>query len=237
MPFSESTIKRSLKTLEAEHYIHPVRGKICWYAENMQKLRGSNPDDKGPNPDEKGPNPDGKGPNPDNYIYCSSIVDELEKNSKLKPVALVFENPADVTKADDDKIHLMHDGIAPCADGQDRKEMRHGEIASGDNEPIIHASDIPEEESGRGKVTSAHSEILNSVHEQKKELGKSISPLDIPAPQQGTTTHPLVNSFPVHMADAVEHVNSQWPMVQSLEELHQINHQYSDAVEKTRFAT
>ncbi len=152
LPFSESTVKRSLKTLEAEKYIHPVPGKICWYAETIQELRGSKPDDKGPNPDEKGPNPDEKGPNPDNYIDCNELVDELEKNSKPKPAASVFENPADDKKANDDKSHLFDDGIAASADGQDRKEMEHDNIA----EPASNPS------SEQAKATSTGSENNSS---------------------------------------------------------------------------
>ena len=152
LPFSESTVKRSLKTLEAKKYIQPVPGKTGWYVKESEELRGSKPDEEGSNPDEKGPNPDDKGPDPDNYIDCNELVDELEKNSKPKPAASVFENPADDKKANDDKSHLFDDGIAPCADEQDRKEMEHENVA----EP---ASDSSSEQT---KATSTGSENNSS---------------------------------------------------------------------------
>ena len=108
-------------------------------------------------------------------------------------ITLVFVNSDDVRKANANKGYLLHDGMTPSADEQDKEEMGHGKI-------------IPDE--------------FGSSPEQK-EHAEVISPFA--APFASSQADHRMNSSTAHMDDEVADVNSRWPLVKSLDNLHRIN--------------
>ena len=210
LPFSLSTIKLGLATLEQKH-IKKLSKKEPLYG--LPEINGGlNPNNDGLNPNSSGSNPNSDGLNPNDITHCKPVSNPLKTSSKPKPTASVFEDPADGNKANDELTHLFHHDIAPCADEQDGEEITY------DNE-------------------AEQNSLVDSSPATTQETGKprSFSFFDAPASCQNAEDPSVAEvHFPstADMADAVEHVGGKWPVVDSLEELHQINHDKAEAVEK-----
>ena len=203
LPFSLSTIKLSLAMLSGK-YIKKLSVSEPLYG-IPEINHGLNPNSNGLNPNSSGSNPNSDGLNPNDITHCKPVSNPLETRSKPKPAASVFENPADDKKANDEQMHLSHHGIAPCADEQDREEMDHLKVT----EP-------------------------GSVSNPSPATGqpRSFSFFDAPTSGHKTEASGGSENHSTVPADIANGVNGKWPLVDALEELHQINRDNADAVEK-----
>lgn len=200
LPFGKSTLKKGVKVLEGK-YLRKLSDRAPVFG-LLEKGRGSYPNDKSPYPNGQGSYPNGDGSYPNNYTYWKTDNKLLESSSKTKPAALVFVTSDDVSKANENKIHLLHRVIIPFAAEQDKEEMKHGEITSAGDEIYSSILSSAQMTLDTKQITSTRSEIFESDNDKANS-----------SPASSTDS----------MTDEVDDGDSRWPKITSLAYLHRIN--------------